>query len=184
MMAADGRRTTADGRRTKDDGGRRRTTENDGGRRRTAEKRREAVCKENRLASPAASRCEEKSTEVLTTVVVRNLPRFFVIEDLVKVILSLKFAEADFDFINMHEDRKGGQNRGYAFVNWVSHSVAKRFSEAMTGYVWDARLHKLPIKDVEPATTSWAHLQGLQANLALAEKGVKTKRKRAKFRKW
>eukprot|EP00419_Tripos_fusus_P007738 CAMPEP_0172696940 /NCGR_PEP_ID=MMETSP1074-20121228/28399_1 /TAXON_ID=2916 /ORGANISM="Ceratium fusus, Strain PA161109" /LENGTH=168 /DNA_ID=CAMNT_0013517757 /DNA_START=223 /DNA_END=729 /DNA_ORIENTATION=+ len=75
----------------------------------------------------------------------------------------LKFP-ATIDYLNLPEDKKGGLNRGYAFVNLVSHEIAVQFKETMEGHAWQ---HADPQGSIQqpPATTSWAFLQGFDANI-------------------
>jgi len=76
------------------------------------------------------------------------------------------------DFINMHEDKKGNKNRGYAFLNFRDHSTAARCLEALNGHVWYTEGLECPAKPAEPALATWAYVQGLEANMALAKKAA------------
>jgi len=121
------------------------------------------------------TREDNRDMEALTTVVIRNLPRSMVLPDLLGVMQSLNFDEGDFNFLNMQEDKRGGINRGYAFINAISHPVAKRLLETMNGHVWDA--------GITPAVAEWSKLQGLEANLAVVSDGSASKRRRGRGKK-
>jgi RNA recognition motif-containing protein len=123
-----------------------------------------------------AAECRE--TQTLTTVVVKNVPRSYNLKDLVIVIENLGFRNS-FNFVNMHEDKSRGKNRGYAFLNFHTHTTAAQFLEAINGHGWEDKGPESPNKPVEPAWSVWAHVQGLEANVALSKEAstVQSKRK-------
>ena len=109
------------------------------------------------------------TNESLTTVVVLGLPRCLDLQGFLGVTESSGFGAA-WDFANMPQNRTEGEYRGYAFLNLKSHSLAVEFKEAMNGLMWDASTHdELTTPNLGPSRASWAHVQGLQANMAQSE---------------
>jgi len=95
-----------------------------------------------------------------TTVVVKSIPRHYTMGSLYQELSFLGFAD-DVDYMNMLEDKKGGINRGYAFVNFRSNAVALRCMGAIQGHEW--RIGDC-VADIPKAAASWALVQGFLAN--------------------
>mmetsp|Transcript_121109 Transcript_121109/g.241245 ORF Transcript_121109/g.241245 Transcript_121109/m.241245 type:complete len:173 (+) Transcript_121109:45-563(+) len=102
----------------------------------------------------------EVSQQVLTTVVVRNVPRNVTVGDFWSELQLLGFQNF-VTLVNLPEDRKKGQNRGYAFVNFLTPDSGFCFRKAMNGHHWH--------EHSGAATADWAIVQGHDANAALAQ---------------
>jgi len=118
-----------------------------------------------------------------TTVAVNNLPRCLDLRLFLEEIKSTGFGSA-WNFANMPEDRTGGKNRGYAFLNLHNHNLAVEFMNVMNGHLWDTQTHdEIATPVFQPSTASWAKVQGLEANTANLETPTHQKPKK-KNRKW
>mmetsp|Transcript_29665 Transcript_29665/g.58257 ORF Transcript_29665/g.58257 Transcript_29665/m.58257 type:complete len:258 (-) Transcript_29665:4-777(-) len=126
---------------------------------------------------PSALEDIEVSQQRLTTVVVRNIPRNYHVLDLLselKLVGFLNFVT----LVNLPEERKKNQNRGYAFINLWTADAAFCFRKALNGHQWH--------ESSETAMADWAVVQGHEANAALAEApppGRSGVRKRGSHRK-
>lgn len=107
--------------------------------------------------SPAVLGCERP-----TTLMIRNLPRKFAAWDMVAE-LRLHALPGTFDFVYVPWDRKGVDNVGYAFANFLDATLAAEVLASMNGADWRTGFRCRPIK-VQPA-----HVQGLDANLSRFE---------------
>jgi len=123
---------------------------------------------------------ESQQTQLLTTVVVRNVPRWYALMDLVTELQKMGF-EDSVDFINLREDKKRGRNRGHAFVNFDTHGIAVRFFQTLRGHVWSEKGLETSSKSVEVAVGSWAYVQGFKANIALGDVAAPKKVRRRWF---
>lgn len=94
-----------------------------------------------------------------TTVMVRNIPNRYNQRDLMADIHDLGF-DGCFDFLYLPVDAKMMKNVGYGFVNFLEAAQAISFMEALQKHRF--RRYKYCTK---VASCSWAHLQGLSANL-------------------
>jgi len=93
-----------------------------------------------------------------TTLMIRNVPNCYTQGDLLSELEDLDFG-GKFDFAYLPLDKCSKASVGYAFVNFVSASLAARFMEGSRGHRFT-----LPRKNKE-MVVSVAHLQGLAANL-------------------
>jgi len=100
----------------------------------------------------------------LTTVAVRNIPRHYTMQTLLFEFMALKFVRS-IDYLNLPEDKRGGKNRGYAFVNLASAETAVAFKETMDGHTWQHVNTRSRIQ--QQAAASWALVQGFVANNAM-----------------
>lgn len=101
-----------------------------------------------------------------TTIMIRNIPSRYSQHKLMEDLKDLSF-DGTYDFLYVPMDRRTGANVGYAFVNFISPSSAERCMQSFNNYCFPrvSKAHK-------PASTSVAHLQGLERNLQHYEKGV------------
>jgi len=98
----------------------------------------------------------------LTTVAVRHIPRHYTMQTLLFEFMTLNFVKS-IDYLNLPEDKKGGINRGYAFVNLTSAAIAAAFKETIEGHTWQ---HVNPQGPIQQAAAGWALVQGFVANNA------------------
>jgi len=96
--------------------------------------------------------------EEVYTVMMRNLPNKYSQHLLVQEIAEVGFGEA-YDFLYLPMDNQTGANRGYAFINFVSSSLAQRFKLTYEGKSMKS-FNSTKIVNVTPAA-----LQGFEANL-------------------
>mmetsp|Transcript_121714 Transcript_121714/g.190980 ORF Transcript_121714/g.190980 Transcript_121714/m.190980 type:complete len:398 (-) Transcript_121714:314-1507(-) len=108
----------------------------------------------------AAMRNESEKDDPPTTLMIRNVPSRFSQQDLVMELQDLGFA-GTFDFLYIPMDKSTSANVGYAFVNFVAPSWAKKCMEIFQNHCF-TRNRRGPTK---VATVSVAHLQGLEKNL-------------------
>jgi len=113
------------------------------------------------VTAPASM--DRKDGLPLSTVVVRQIPRYYSMQTLLFEFMALSYAKS-IDFLYLPEDKKGGKNRGYAFVNLTSAEIAVAFKETMDGHTWQHVNQQEPIQ--QPAAASWALVQGFAANNA------------------
>jgi len=110
---------------------------------------------------------QEKSYDVLvdekdyTTVVVKNIPRHYTLDHLFQVLSALGLGKG-IDYMNLFEDKRGGKNRGYAFVNFMTNELALQCMDTIDGYVWTRPDDSTT--EVQNAVASWALIQGFAAN--------------------
>jgi len=99
-----------------------------------------------------------------TTVMIKNVPELYSHEELLLELNHL-VPQDSFDFVFLHMTRRAGrgENRGYAFLNCVSHEAAVQAFAIIMGHVWQ----KYQGPEILAATVSWAEVQGLKANLKL-----------------
>lgn len=93
-----------------------------------------------------------------TTLIIRNLPRKFAGADLVSE-LTMYVPQSALDFVYVPWDRKGTNNVGYGFVNFVQAATAEEAGQGMQGQPWRTGERSRPVK------VQVAHVQGLEANL-------------------
>jgi hypothetical protein len=92
-----------------------------------------------------------------TTVMIRNIPNRYTQKDLIQELKSLGFA-GTFDFVYSPLDKGTMSNVGYAFVNFTGTDWAHKCMAKFQKYRF--RKHN------KAAAASFAHIQGLDANLA------------------
>jgi len=102
----------------------------------------------------------EASQQVLTTIVVRNIPRHFQVPDLLREIQLVGFKKF-VTLVNLPQDRRKASNRGYAFVNFQTPDAAFCFLKALNGHQW--------CESPDTAMADWAMVQGHEATAALAQ---------------
>lgn len=125
---------------------------------------------------------EEEAEEVVevdekdrTTVVIKNIPRHFTMDCLYQELCDIGFGSA-IDYMNMLEDKKGGINRGYAFINFLSNDLALQCIETIQGHEWKRISDGTP--EVPKGAANWALVQGVTANNKkhpMVTSGAKTK---------
>mmetsp|Transcript_32890 Transcript_32890/g.70774 ORF Transcript_32890/g.70774 Transcript_32890/m.70774 type:complete len:667 (-) Transcript_32890:886-2886(-) len=93
-----------------------------------------------------------------TTVMVRNLPRKFVAEDLLTEIAAVVPIQ-EVDFVSLPWDRKAPFNLGWSCVNFTSHDAASKVLKSLDGHAW-AR-----VKTVKIGKVLEADIQGLVPNI-------------------
>lgn len=94
-----------------------------------------------------------------TTIMLRNIPNKYTQRMLLTVVHDAGFKEGSFDFFYLPIDFRNKCNIGYAFINFLEHEAAKRFSEAFEGYQLRA------FNSQKVCSVSWARVQGLDANI-------------------
>lgn len=97
-----------------------------------------------------------------TTVVVKNIPRQWLIDDLCQEFSKLGMASG-IDYINLPEDKKRGKNRGYGFVNFATYELAHKSMVSIVGHNWTKAG---TLNEVQQANADWAVVQGFAANNA------------------
>jgi hypothetical protein len=98
-----------------------------------------------------------------TTVMMKNIPSRYTVEEVVSEMIRKNFQD-QFDFLYLPMDFRTKRNKGYAFINFVSHHEAKAFHSAFHG-VQLLKYGTQKIVEIGCAAT-----QGLEANLAVAKK--------------
>jgi len=121
----------------------------------------------------------EAPAAVETTVMLRNMPNFFTLDDFCRRLRELGF-EGDYDFVFVPGDRLGERNMGYAFINLCS-------SDALTRFI--AAFHEVPVRQCLPGSKSKkvcqvraAEVQGRQANFEKFFQESQAAEGRAKWR--
>lgn len=94
----------------------------------------------------------------LTSLMLRNIPNKSTAEEVMGLVGELGFA-GKYDFFLVPIDNKSGKSRGYAFINFTSHSAARAFCITAHGYPFERTNRK--------AWVSMANAQGVLANLQL-----------------
>jgi len=96
-----------------------------------------------------------------TTVMLRNMPNCFTLDDFCRRLRQLGF-EGDYDFVFVPGCRLGERNMGFAFINLCSRDALDRFMAAF---------HEVPVRQCLPGSMSkkvcqvrHAEVQGRQAN--------------------
>merc|ERR1712137_67653 len=110
---------------------------------------------------------DQNSNTLTTTLMIRNIPNRYTQRDLIDELDELGFT-GTFDFLYLPLDTGTMANVGYAFVNFIDSSWAKRCEQTLQRYRF-RRHQKAPGK---VAHVSVAHIQGLDANLAHYEKAA------------
>mmetsp|Transcript_1500 Transcript_1500/g.3257 ORF Transcript_1500/g.3257 Transcript_1500/m.3257 type:complete len:385 (-) Transcript_1500:320-1474(-) len=98
--------------------------------------------------------------ENITTLMVRNIPNMYTRSMLMEELDSVGF-EGEYDFIYLPMDKSTQWNVGYAFVNFITPSVAVRVVKELTNYAFQCYEHG----SGKVAQISIAHIQGLERNL-------------------
>merc|ERR1719330_44211 len=93
-----------------------------------------------------------------TTLMIRNVPNCYTQEDLLSELEDLGF-DGKFDFAYLPMDKCSKASVGYAFVNFVTSSLAASFMEGSRGHRFTRRGKN------KEMVVSAAHLQGLVANI-------------------
>jgi hypothetical protein len=119
------------------------------------------------------------SDQQATTLMIRNIPNRCTQRGLIKTLEGLGFVDT-FDFLYLPVDRGTLTSVGYAFVNFVTAAHAERCFHVLQNYSFKKHC-KGPEKF---AAVSYAHLQGLEANLAHYEKAAISTAKSKKRRPW
>jgi len=108
---------------------------------------------------------KEVPQQVLTTVVVRNIPRHLQVPDLLREMQLVGFMNF-VSLVNLPQDGKKAKNRGYAFVCLQNPDAAFCFLKALNGHQWH--------QSADTAIADWAVVQGHEATAALAQMPPKT----------
>lgn len=112
-----------------------------------------------------------------TTMMIRNIPNRYTQKELIRELEALGFT-GSFDFLYVPIDKITLCNVGYAFVNFVDSSWARRCVETFDNYQFK-KYRKVRGKI---ATVSVAHIQGLEANLRHYENSAVNANARARGR--
>merc|ERR1719240_415584 len=94
-----------------------------------------------------------------TSVMLRNIPNKYTQRMLLSVVHELGFNQECFDFFYLPIDFRNKCNVGYAFINFMSNGLAKRFFKALDGDQLRA------FNSDKVCAVAWARVQGLQANI-------------------
>lgn len=105
---------------------------------------------------PAKSTAPDLFDEGVTTVMF-DVPCRLTQEQLMNSICDLGFADT-FDFLYVPSRKKS--NRGYAYVNFLTHDQAVAFGKALPGYTFPDAKHSMKTFAVKAA-----HTQGKEANI-------------------
>mmetsp|Transcript_33999 Transcript_33999/g.54267 ORF Transcript_33999/g.54267 Transcript_33999/m.54267 type:complete len:203 (+) Transcript_33999:64-672(+) len=105
------------------------------------------------------SKAEAVWEENTQTVMMRNLPNKYSQRMLIDEIEDAGFSET-YDFLYLPVDPESNANRGYAFLNFIEASNAKKFRDHYEGTQMK-RFNSTKVVSVKPAT-----LQGFDANYA------------------
>merc|ERR1712070_1335284 len=120
-----------------------------------------------------ASEYSTRSSQVVTTLMIRNIPNCYYQRDFVAELGALGFGADSFDFLYLPIDNGTRSNVGYAFINFVSGTLADKCMHTLHNY----RFKKHRKASGKIAAVSVAHIQGLEANLAHYEKATVNKAK-------
>jgi len=108
------------------------------------------------VVQEAEEECEV--AEVLTTVVIRNMPQAYT-RDMFLELLDSEGFQNQYDFIYVPLDFGLHCSFGYAFVNMVSPQAAQKFHEVFAGY------SRWAVPWGQEAEVGWATLQGLEKHV-------------------
>jgi hypothetical protein len=125
------------------------------------------VPKNTNLKDAAAASVRERRAMQNTTIMIRNMPNRYCQRELIVELEDLGFA-GKFDFLYVPMDKGTMLNVGYAFVNFVGHHWAQKCMSLLQGGHF-TRHCKNSRKTI---AVTWAHMQGLEANLAHYEKAA------------
>eukprot|EP00928_Gymnodinium_smaydae_P091613 TRINITY_DN75340_c0_g1_i1.p1 TRINITY_DN75340_c0_g1~~TRINITY_DN75340_c0_g1_i1.p1 ORF type:complete len:267 (-),score=21.02 TRINITY_DN75340_c0_g1_i1:335-1135(-) len=105
------------------------------------------------------------SSHGITTMMIQNLPRSLMPPDTLREV-DLSGYENTFDIFYMPFCMKTSQNKGFAFINFVSPEIARMFASE-----WDSSPRFAQVLSYErPLKVSAAAIQGREANLRNFEK--------------
>jgi hypothetical protein len=104
---------------------------------------------------------DSRDREPITTFMLRNIPNRMKVVDLQQRICDLGFGDT-YDFLYVPFDLRSEQNKGYAFVNLVTQSVAMDFAKRFNGTKFDGFNGRLSSKEVLVCN---AAAQGVAENL-------------------
>lgn len=99
-------------------------------------------------------------SQLVTTLMIRNIPNQYSRRHLIEELEKLGFG-GTYDFLYLPMDNGTLSNVGYAFINFVDPSGAKRAMAVFKSYRWK-RYRK---QSGKMGTVSVAHIQGLENNL-------------------
>lgn len=125
------------------------------------------VPKNTNLKDAAVASVRERKVMQNTTIMIRNMPNRYCQRELIVELEDLGFA-GKFDFLYVPMDKGTMLNVGYAFVNFVGHHWAQKCMSLLQGGHF-TRHCKNSRKTI---AVTWAHMQGLEANLAHYEKAA------------
>jgi len=103
---------------------------------------------------------DEVDPDEILTLMIRNIPHMYTRSMLMEELDALGFRE-DYDFIYLPMDKTTHWNVGYAFVNFLSSSVAKKCMSMLENYSFKRFEHGTG----KVAQVCTAHIQGLKKNL-------------------
>lgn len=118
----------------------------------------------------------DRSPTVFTTVMMQNLPRVFMQQDLLNAIDAAGY-EGQYNFLHMPVSFSNGMCRGYAFINFDSHDAAARFLAE-----WDGARNFCDKKHRKALMVTLAQRQGLDALLSQSSMRKLNRVKNAAFR--
>jgi len=122
-------------------------------------------CREGSIYSTSlTSDASARKTQLPTTIMIRNLPKTHTQLDLISELERLGFA-GTFDFVHIPLGKDITVNHGYAFVNFIHHSVAAQCTEALQGFTFQCKEGSRAWS----ASVDVAHLQGLGQNMQYFE---------------
>jgi len=105
-----------------------------------------------------AKRQPSASFQMSPVDLVKNVPELYNNEEF-RLELDHLMPQGSFDFVFLHMSRRS-HNRGYAFVNCITHESAVLAFTMVMGHIWQK--HQGP--EILAARVSWAEVQGLTAN--------------------
>lgn len=109
--------------------------------------------------------------EPRTTVMIGNIPFSYSRQQFLEELHLLGFSRKTFDFLHLSEGKKGTENRGFAFVNFIEESTALQCFDHVPGHVW-TKHQSANVADVKDAAVCWAAIQGYAANLKARKRAV------------
>mmetsp|Transcript_76136 Transcript_76136/g.181162 ORF Transcript_76136/g.181162 Transcript_76136/m.181162 type:complete len:379 (-) Transcript_76136:310-1446(-) len=118
------------------------------------------VQQEQEDSQEAAAPIVESEGEGITTVMLQNLPRIFIKQDLLDALDANGFVN-EYDYVHVSYSFASGVCHGYAFINFTTAEAAQAFMDTWSGSTrFCQRKHKKPL------LVTVATVQGLSALLA------------------
>jgi hypothetical protein len=121
---------------------------------------------------------DPQSAAAMTTLMLRHIPNRYTQRELLQELDELGFS-GTFDFLYLPLDKGTMSNVGYAFVNFLEPSWAEKCLQVFQSH--NFRRHRKKVSG-KTAAVSYAHIQGLEANLRHYQKAaistVKQKQRR------
>jgi len=130
---------------------------------------------------------DKAASGTYTTLLVGNLPLRYTLQEVVTELEDIGL-QSSFDFVYLQTGRKKSNNRGYFFVNFLSHTLALRGWNVLQSHAWplhrsqdrrqfgaascnsqgmfaQKQLPQLQFPRLQVASVRWAQIQGFKENV-------------------